>query len=84
MKKYLIYIAAIFTVLNSFAANNTAVIFDENTAFIQTIKFESFILDKNNALTADEIVKLGDVYQNADHFKNTEGRYWSNLVIKNA
>ena len=46
MKKYLIYIAAIFTVLNSFAANNTAVFFDENTAFIQTIKFESFILDK--------------------------------------
>ena len=84
MKKYLIYIAAIFFAVNSFAENKTTIIFDGNTAFIQTIKFESFILDKNNALTAEEIVKLGDVYQNADHFKNTEGRYWSKLEIKNA
>ena len=83
MKKYLIYIATIFIALNSFAQNNTTINFDGNTNFSKSIKFESFYLDQKKSLTAEEIVKLGDVYQNAEDLKNTEGQYWSKLEIKN-
>ena len=84
MKKYLIYIAAIFITFNSFAENNSTINFDGNNKFSKSIKFESFYLDQKKSLTPEEIAKLGDVYQNAENFKNIEGRYWSKLKIINS
>ena len=46
MKKYLIYIAAIFITFNSFAENNSTINFDGNNKFSKSIKFESFYLDQ--------------------------------------
>ena len=84
MKQYLIYFVAVFTVLNSFAANNTTITFDKNTYFSKSIKFETFFVDKNNTLTAGEVVKLGDAFQNVVDLKNTKGRHWSMLEVKNS
>ena len=84
MKKYLIYIVAIFITFNSCAENNSTINFNGNNNFSKSIKFESFYLDQNKSLTVEEIVKLGDVFQNTENIKNTEGRYWSKLKIINS
>ena len=83
MKNILIYAIAILASLNSYAENKNTIIFDENTSASKSIKFDLFFVDTNNSLTANEIVKLGEVYQNTDELKNRRGRHWSKLEINN-
>ena len=84
MKKYLIYITILLASLNSYAANNTVFTIDGNIVPNKSIKFDSFFVDKDNSLTASDVVKLGDAFQNAGDLKNINGRHWSMLEIKNS